>query len=128
MLTSLADLTVLFGSSLLMTVICCRIQDIDKKLCIICPKHKYKITLAEGEGLFRAPVPNQEVRTFKWYSKGIKQRVHKVSEDGGDVFVTLSDTTCFIESDYYYTEQGRKVRNKVDDNRGIDSGEDEDDS
>ncbi|XP_062410115.1 Rieske domain-containing protein [Sardina pilchardus] len=103
------------------------IEEIDKKMCIICPKHKYKITLAEGEGLYRAYDPRQPKRVYKWYSKGIKQRVHKVTEDGGDVFVTLSDTTCYIESDYYYSEKGRKDRELVDDSKGEDTSEDEED-
>lgn len=53
-----------------------------------------------------------------------------MTERDGDVFVTLSDTSRYVESDYYYTEQGRKDREKVDDNMGIkiESDEDEDDS
>ncbi|XP_028827774.1 Rieske domain-containing protein isoform X2 [Denticeps clupeoides] len=90
------------------------IEDINNKLCIICPKHKYKITLEEGEGLYKAANPQEEVRTFRWYSKGIKQRVHKVTERGEDVFVTLSTTPHCIDSDYYYTTQGRIDRAKVD--------------
>lgn len=109
---------------------CCSIQELNKKLCIICPKHKYKITLAEGEGIYKARDPRQKDRTFRWFTKGIKQRVHEVTERDGDVFVTLSDTSRYVESDYYYTEQGRKDREKVDDNMGIkiESDEDEDDS
>ncbi|XP_051960737.1 Rieske domain-containing protein [Xyrauchen texanus] len=88
------------------------IEEINNKLCIICPKHKYKITLAEGEGLYRAKNPAEKVPTPRWYSKGIKQRVHKVTEVDEDIFVTLSDCPGWIESDYYQTEKGRaELRN-----------------
>lgn len=120
----------LFGvhQTVLTFVYCYYIQEVNKKLCIICPKHKYKITLAEGEGIYKACDPRQKDRTFKWFSKGIKQRVHTVTEQEEDVFVTLSNTSSYIESDYYYTEQGRKDREKVNDNMGIAPGSDEDDS
>lgn len=42
-----------------------------------------------------------------WRSKGIKQRVHKVTEVGGDVYVTLNDSSDPIESDVYQTEKYR---------------------
>ncbi|KAL2099588.1 hypothetical protein ACEWY4_003982 [Coilia grayii] len=102
------------------------IEEIDKKLCIICPNHKYKITLAEGEGLYRAANPYVKPRVYKWYSKGLKQRVHEVTEEGGDVFVTLSNLSHFLESDYYYTPQGRKDREKLEKGMGTDTMRDKD--
>ncbi|XP_065100348.1 Rieske domain-containing protein [Paramisgurnus dabryanus] len=89
------------------------IEEINKQLCIICPKHKYKITLAEGEGLYRAANPAEKVK--RWYSKGIKQRVHKVMEVDEDIFVTLSDCPGYIESDYYQTAKGRAELSKAHD-------------
>ncbi|XP_077049427.1 Rieske domain-containing protein [Siphateles boraxobius] len=83
------------------------IEEINNKHCIVCPKHKYKITLAEGEGLYKAKNPLEEDPTLRWYSKGIKQRVHKVMEVDEDIFVTLSNCPGWIESDYYQTETGR---------------------
>ncbi|XP_015234234.1 Rieske domain-containing protein [Cyprinodon tularosa] len=84
------------------------IEEFNGRLCIVCPWHKYKITLAEGEGLYQA-VDDPTVRPLRshWRSKGIKQRVHKVTEVGGDVYVTLNDSSDPIESDVYQTEKYR---------------------
>ncbi|XP_067231236.1 Rieske domain-containing protein [Chanodichthys erythropterus] len=89
------------------------IEEINNKLCIVCPKHKYKISLAEGEGLYKAKNPMEAVPTLRWYSKGIKQRVHKVTEVDEDIFVTLSTCPGWIESDYYQTEKGRAELRKA---------------
>ncbi|KAK3555663.1 hypothetical protein QTP86_025744 [Hemibagrus guttatus] len=83
------------------------IEEIDKKLCIVCPKHKYKISLADGEGLHNTSNPKDKSQPPCWRSKGIKQRVHKVTEVDGDIYVTLSETPGWIDSDYYQSEQGR---------------------
>ncbi|KAF5893981.1 Rieske domain-containing protein-like, partial [Clarias magur] len=96
------------------------IEEIDKKLCIVCPKHKYKITLAEGEGLYNASNPKDKDQPPCWKSKGIRQRVHKVTEVDGNIYVTLSEIPKFVESDFYQTEQGRAQIKK-----GKDSGVDE---
>lgn len=81
-------------------------QEFDGRLCIVCPWHKYKITLAEGEGLYQA-VENPLAKPLKthWASKGIKQRIHKVTEISGDVYVTLNESSQPIESDAYQTER-----------------------
>lgn len=50
----------------------------------------------------------------KWYTKGVKQRVHAVSETDGDVYITLSDDRCRIESDYYQGELGKERRAKAE--------------
>ncbi|KAM3610205.1 uncharacterized protein V6R79_000656 [Siganus canaliculatus] len=86
------------------------IEDIDGRLCIVCPWHKYKITLADGEGLYQA-VDNPTVKPLRtyWRSKGVKQRIHKVTEVNGDVYVTLNDSSKTIESDVYQTEKYRTV-------------------
>ncbi|KAL1253254.1 hypothetical protein QQF64_017947 [Cirrhinus molitorella] len=89
------------------------IEEINNKLCIVCPKHKYKITLAEGEGLYKGTNPADEVPTPQWFSKGIKQRVHKVTEVDEDIFVTLSKCPGWVESDYYQTEKGRAELRKA---------------
>ncbi|XP_030623876.1 Rieske domain-containing protein [Chanos chanos] len=88
------------------------IEEFNNKLCIVCPKHKYKISIAEGEGIYKATNPREKVPTARWYSKGIKQRVHKVSEVNGDIFVTLSEVPGWIESDYYQTEKGKEEMKK----------------
>ncbi|KAM9138689.1 Rieske domain-containing protein isoform 1-T1 [Pangshura tecta] len=77
------------------------IEDINGQPCIICPWHKYKITLATGEGLYQAINPTEPSATPKWRSKGIKQRTHKVTVDNGSVYVTPSDLSISCDSDYY---------------------------
>ncbi|XP_060790970.1 Rieske domain-containing protein [Neoarius graeffei] len=89
------------------------IEEIDRKLCIVCPKHKYKISLAEGEGLYNANHPKDKDKPPCWVSRGIKQRVHKVTEVDGNIYVTLSETPKQIDSDYYQTEKGRAELKKV---------------
>nr|XP_015828179.2 Rieske domain-containing protein [Nothobranchius furzeri] len=86
------------------------IEEFNGRLCIVCPWHKYKITLAEGEGLYQA-VENPTVKPIRtyWCSKGVKQRVHKVTEVGGNIFVTLNDSSKPIESDVYQVEKYRTV-------------------
>ncbi|KAJ8395566.1 hypothetical protein AAFF_G00030470 [Aldrovandia affinis] len=85
------------------------IEEINNKLCIVCPSHKYKITLAEGEGLYEALNSNETIPIPRWCSKGIKQRVHTVVEVDGDIFVKLS-VHGWIESDYYQSEKHRKEK------------------
>lgn len=77
-------------------------------LCIVCPWHKYKITLADGEGLYQA-VDDPTVKPLRtyWRSKGVKQRVHKVTEVKGEVYLTLNESIQPIDSDFYQTERYR---------------------
>lgn len=76
----------------------------------MCPWHKYKITLAEGEGLYQA-VDHPKLTPLRthWRSKGVKQRVHKVTVVNGNVYVTLNDSSEVIESDAYQTEKYRAI-------------------
>lgn len=90
------------------------IEEIDGKLCIICPKHKYKICLANGEGIYKGVDPTKTPSVPKWYSKGVKQRIHVVTETNGDVYVKLSQDRGSIESDYYQGEKGKVVRAKAE--------------
>ncbi|XP_053504627.1 Rieske domain-containing protein isoform X2 [Ictalurus furcatus] len=78
-------------------------------------EHKYKISLAEGEGLYNASNPKDKDKPPCWLSKGIKQRVHKVTEVDGNIYVTLSETPGWIDSDYYQTEKGRAELKKAKD-------------
>ncbi|XP_069568239.1 Rieske domain-containing protein [Brachyistius frenatus] len=86
------------------------IEELDGKLCIICPKHKYKISLAEGEGLYKGTDPTEKRPVPRWYSKGVKQRIHTVTETNGDVYVKLSEDQNWIESDYFQGEKGKVAR------------------
>ncbi|XP_062273942.1 Rieske domain-containing protein [Scomber scombrus] len=86
------------------------IEEFNGRQCIVCPWHKYKITLAEGEGLYQAvDDPTAKPLRTHWHSKGVKQRIHKVTEVNGDVYVTLNDSSEAIESDHYQTERYRTV-------------------
>lgn len=86
------------------------IEEFNGRLCIVCPWHKYKITLAEGEGLYQAvDDPTAKPLRTHWRSKGVKQRIHKVTEVNGDVYVTLNNSTETIDSDVYQTEKYRTV-------------------
>ncbi|XP_032370506.1 Rieske domain-containing protein [Etheostoma spectabile] len=90
------------------------IEEIADKLCIICPKHKYKIALANGEGIYKGTDPTKKPAVPRWYSKGVKQRIHTVTETNGDVYVKLSEDTCWIESDFYQGEKGKVERAKAE--------------
>nr|XP_015216544.1 PREDICTED: Rieske domain-containing protein isoform X1 [Lepisosteus oculatus] len=85
------------------------IEDVEGRQCIVCPWHKYRITLAEGEGLYQAVDPRDPQRRASWGSKGPKQRTHAVHEESGDLFVTLSDLSLRRESDYYQSEEYQQV-------------------
>ncbi|XP_044302066.1 Rieske domain-containing protein isoform X3 [Varanus komodoensis] len=86
------------------------IEDINGQPCIICPWHKYRITLATGEGLYQSINPREPSLSPKWQSKGAKQRTHKVTVDSGNVYVTLSDLADKMDSDYY-AENYKKIKN-----------------
>ncbi|XP_046882417.1 Rieske domain-containing protein [Hypomesus transpacificus] len=89
------------------------IEEIGGNLCIICPKHKYKISLLHGEGLYKATDHTAKVPTRKWFSKGVKQRVHTVMETNGDVYVKLSVHPGYVDSDFYQGEKGKLEREKA---------------
>lgn len=89
-------------------------QEINGKLCIICPKHKYKLTLAKGECLYKGTNPKEKPPVPRWYSKGVKQRTHTVTENNGEIYVKLSDDPDWIESDYYQGEKGKIERAKAE--------------
>ncbi|XP_059185845.1 Rieske domain-containing protein [Centropristis striata] len=89
------------------------IEELGGKLCIICPNHKYKISLANGEGIYKASDPRVKPPVPRWYSKGLKQRTHTVTETNGDVYVKLSEDKCWLESDFYQGEKGKVERAKA---------------
>ncbi|XP_057702606.1 Rieske domain-containing protein [Corythoichthys intestinalis] len=100
------------------------IEEIGGHLCIICPNHKYKISLAKGEGICkgvdRTKVPPMPVT----FSKGVKQRVHTVKEINGDVYVELSKVPGWIESDYFQGEEGKENRAKAEAKASPNKGKD----
>lgn len=66
-------------------------QEIQGRPCVICPYHKYKITLDNGEGLYHSYDPKDLRKPPKLRSKGVKQRTHHAKINGNDVYVALSD-------------------------------------
>lgn len=82
------------------------IEEIDGRACVVCPWHKFKIVLENGEGLYQGIDPRDPKKNKKWFSKGVKQRTHKVTVKNGGVYVTLSDTsTMTCDSDFYAREK-----------------------
>ncbi|KAM4638049.1 Rieske domain-containing protein isoform 1-T1 [Amazona ochrocephala] len=77
------------------------IEDINGQACIVCPWHKYKITLETGEGLYEGINPLEPSPTPQWQSKGVKQRIHKVTIDNGNVYVSPPDFSISFDSDYF---------------------------
>ncbi|NXY11737.1 RFESD protein, partial [Pteruthius melanotis] len=82
-------------------IFACVISDIDGQACIVCPWHKFKITLETGEGLYEGINPLEPSPTPKWQSKGVKQRIHKITIDNGNVYVSPPDLSVSFDSDYY---------------------------
>lgn len=72
------------------------IEDIAGQLVVTCPWHRYKISLAAGEGLYQA-APGA------WKSKGVRQRTHAVrwAEAADEVQVRLDTTPGDCPSDEY---------------------------
>ncbi|NXX49390.1 RFESD protein, partial [Tricholaema leucomelas] len=77
------------------------IEDIDGQACIVCPWHKFKITLETGEGLYEGINPLEPSPTPVWQSKGVKQRVHQVTVVNGKVYVSPPDLSISFDSDYF---------------------------
>lgn len=86
------------------------IEDFDGRPCIVCPWHKFKITLATGEGLYQSINPKDPSAKPKWCSKGIKQRIHSVTVDNGNIYVTLSKDSSKFDSDFYATGEFKVIR------------------
>ncbi|XP_013048774.1 Rieske domain-containing protein isoform X1 [Anser cygnoides] len=77
------------------------IEDIAGQPCIVCPWHKYVITLETGEGLYEGINPLEPSPTPRWQSKGVKQRIHKVTVNNGNVYVSPPDLSVSFDSDYF---------------------------
>ncbi|XP_045422322.1 Rieske domain-containing protein isoform X2 [Lemur catta] len=86
------------------------IEDFDGRPCIVCPWHKYKITLATGEGLYQSVNPKDPSAKPKWSSKGIKQRIHTVTVDDGNIYVTLSNEPFKCDSDFFATGDFKVIK------------------
>ena len=79
--------------------------------CVVCPWHKYNVSLITGEGIYKhedpflPPATRQKTSCMK--SRGKKQRLHEIYEvdsggSGGRVMVKLNESKSFkYESDRY---------------------------
>ncbi|MBZ3882688.1 Rieske domain-containing protein [Sciurus carolinensis] len=56
-----------------------------------------------GEGLYQSKNPKDPSAKPEWCSKGIKQRIHRVTVDNGNIYVTLSKEPFKCDSDFYAT-------------------------
>lgn len=74
--------------------------------CVVCPWHKYKISLKTGEGIYLHSDPFAKRKTAKLKSKGKKQRTHKIFEDKNGRVMVVLDLSENIQfgSDYYASE------------------------
>lgn len=64
--------------------------------------------------MYKGKDPREKPPVTRWYSKGVKQRIHVVTESDGNVFVKLSVSPAWIESDYYQGEKGKEERAKAE--------------
>ncbi|KAK7101027.1 Rieske domain-containing protein-like [Littorina saxatilis] len=87
------------------------IEDMGQEACIVCPWHKYKITLGTGQGLYMAVDPFNLKKQPELKSKGVKQRTHVVTIEHGQVFVTLSSVDTKLDSDHYNCAEYRHTFN-----------------
>ncbi|KAG8347964.1 hypothetical protein TRVL_01205 [Trypanosoma vivax] len=82
------------------------IEDMGGHPCVVCPWHRYPITLDTGESLYWAlqmspsGIPDKGAPKVL-RSKGRRQRTHHVTVENGDVFVTLNTSESPVESDKY---------------------------
>ncbi|KAK6178869.1 hypothetical protein SNE40_011356 [Patella caerulea] len=83
------------------------IEEYGGKKCITCPWHRYKICIANGEGLYESINPFDLSKPPEIKSKGVKQRIHRVTTENGKVYVELS-TKDSVDSDNYNDKDSRE--------------------
>uniref|UniRef100_A0A2C9LPX6 Soluble Rieske-type ferredoxin domain-containing protein n=1 Tax=Biomphalaria glabrata TaxID=6526 RepID=A0A2C9LPX6_BIOGL len=80
------------------------IKDTSEYSCIVCPWHKYKLTVQSGEGLYYSLNPQDLKSPPQLCSKGAKQRTHVVTRQEDRLYITFSYTVKplgTVESDHY---------------------------
>jgi hypothetical protein len=75
------------------------IEDLGSHKCIVCPWHRFPISLSTGESWLRADAALNHQCT----SKGVKQRVHRCRVVDGSVQVLLNLDKPELPSDHYAT-------------------------
>ncbi|PXF49563.1 Rieske domain-containing protein [Gracilariopsis chorda] len=70
------------------------VERVDNRVCLRCPWHSYLIDIEDGHGLYMD-------LSRRYRSKGARQRVHKVRQDGGQLFVQLCARAESVASDEY---------------------------
>lgn len=73
--------------------------------CVVCPWHKYKISLTTGEGIYHQVDPFSSKQECDTKSRGRKQRTRIVFEEHERVMVQLNlSNEGKLESDHYASE------------------------
>ncbi|XP_071789502.1 Rieske domain-containing protein-like [Asterias amurensis] len=85
------------------------IEEVNGVSCVVCPWHKYKISLGSGEGFYQSIDPHDRKKPPCWKSKGVKQRTHHIEVRGQTVYVKLSTSKTELESDHYYSKKYREM-------------------
>lgn len=76
------------------------IEEIDKKLCVLCPWHNYIITLETGDGLYIGYDAKKKQNTGV-KSKGKRQRIHNVFCKDKKIYIQLNYDIKELASDQY---------------------------
>ena len=77
------------------------IEDIGNYSCLVCPWHKYKVTLQTGENIYQSIDPYNMKKPPVWTCGGVKQRTHEVIIKHDDIFLKLSPCSGELKSDHY---------------------------
>ncbi|XP_071138936.1 Rieske domain-containing protein-like isoform X2 [Mytilus edulis] len=77
------------------------IEDIGSHSCIVCPWHRYKVTLQTGENFYQSIDPYNTKKAPVWTCGGVKQRTHQVIIKDEDFYLKLSPCSGDLDSDHY---------------------------
>ena len=77
------------------------IEEIDNRICIKCPWHRYIIDISSGEGLYKEYNPITRMASKHFKSKGKRQRIHKINIINGKLYIILNRNPKMLESDQY---------------------------
>jgi len=76
------------------------IEDVQGRLCVVCPVHHYRIDLRTGEWMYQGYDPIKKKGTG-WKSGGQRHRVHKAWEQDGAILLELDVNAEALPSDKF---------------------------
>ncbi|MEW5301369.1 MAG: hypothetical protein WDW36_004232 [Sanguina aurantia] len=77
------------------------IEEVNGRSCILCPWHYYKIDVTSGDKYYQSVSwHNGKMVPGDWQSNGQQQRVHRVTEQDGNIYLTIN-TEGKVDSDEY---------------------------